>query len=294
MINFRHNSLGKIKSFKKDIAPIGFYFDIFPTDFCEIPILPLPLRIDKISNGEPTVIITPNFNQIHTLCKKLKLTFDPQKFYFIGIKNLINYAKLKIKEITLRDLTLKNVTQWWELSKDLIAWNPDLLDSFTLIILEFIKVFNYINENKSDQNQKDYTNVLLKYYTQMIDYFRNKIENNIFITYYKDEVKEAKLYFEKRNKFYPNIVNIQIYNKKNKKFKAMGFVPYLIYDDLLDCFFYNKNLLEQHQKKAINLKVYEDNLIIKKGSTLSSSKNYLRTTRINKLDINILIDSINL
>ena len=134
MINFRHNSLGKIKSFKKDIAPIGFYFDIFPTDFCEIPILPLPLRIDKISNGEPTVIITPNFNQIHTLCKKLKLTFDPQKFYFIGIKNLINYAKLKIKEITLRDLTLKNVTQWWELSKDLIAWNPDLLDSFTLII----------------------------------------------------------------------------------------------------------------------------------------------------------------
>ena len=293
MINFRHNSLGKVKSFKKDIAPIGFYFDIFPTDFCEIPILPLPLRIDKISNGEPTVIITPNINKIQALCKKLKLDFDLQRFYFIGIKNLINYAKLKIKEITLRDLEPKLIRQWWEKSKNLIAYNSDLSDAFTFIILEYLKIFNYFYESNFDENQQDYTNILLTYFSQMVEYFRDKIENNILLTCYKNKVKESKIYFEKRRNIFPNIVDLQIYDKANKKFKVMGFVPYLIYDDLLDCFFYNKTLLKKHQKKAINLKVYEDNLIIKKGSTLSSSKNYLRTTRINKLDINQLIDSIN-
>ncbi|MFW9951414.1 MAG: hypothetical protein ACFFKA_14965, partial [Candidatus Thorarchaeota archaeon] len=76
MINFKHKFSGKIKTFKEDIAPIGFYFDIFTTDFCEIPILPLPLRIDKISKGEATVIITPNFNKIKSLCTELKLDFD--------------------------------------------------------------------------------------------------------------------------------------------------------------------------------------------------------------------------
>ena len=46
----------------------------------------------------------------------------------------------------------------------------------------------------------------------------------------------------------------------------MGFVPYLIYDDLLDSFYYNKKLLINTTDKTINLKVYEDNDIINKTS----------------------------
>ena len=50
------------------------------------------------------------------------------------------------------------------------------------------------------------------------------------------------------------------------KTSELGFVPYLIYDDLLDSFYYNKKLLSNTLDDAINLKVYEDNEIINKTS----------------------------
>ncbi|KKL99533.1 hypothetical protein LCGC14_1813490, partial [marine sediment metagenome] len=43
------NAPVKLKSYKKDLAPIGFYFDIFATEIFKIPVMPVPMRIDKLT-----------------------------------------------------------------------------------------------------------------------------------------------------------------------------------------------------------------------------------------------------
>jgi hypothetical protein len=69
----------------------------------------------------------------------------------------------------------------------------------------------------------------------------------------------------------------------------MGFVPYLIYDDLLDSFYYNKKLLKNSTNNdTINLKVYEDNEIINKTSNIDdirtkSSKLELKNLNLNEI-----------
>ena len=90
-------TLTRLKTFKNDLAPVGFYFDIFSTTIFQIPILPIPMRIDKLSNGEPTLFITPNQEKLETVFKKLKLCINFNLFYSTGIKNLLNYVKLKKK-----------------------------------------------------------------------------------------------------------------------------------------------------------------------------------------------------
>ena len=75
MIQKPHNSktLPKIKSYKNDLAPICFYFDLFTTPDFQIPVMPLPMRVDKVSNGESTYLILPNFEILSELCDKLNL-----------------------------------------------------------------------------------------------------------------------------------------------------------------------------------------------------------------------------
>jgi hypothetical protein len=65
----------------------------------------------------------------------------------------------------------------------------------------------------------------------------------------------------------------------------MGFVPYLIYDDLLDSFYYNKKLLKNTTDDSINLKVYEDNKIINKTSTLDDIRT--KSSKIELKEINL-------
>jgi hypothetical protein len=292
MINLKRNASSKIKSFKNDLAPIIFYFDIFPIEPFQIPILPIPMRIDKLLNGEPTAIILPNINKISKLCRKFEIQFDLELFFLQGFLNLIKYGKNKKKELTSSELDVNIISAWWEQSKNIMVCIPDLTESFTFIILEFIRLYSYIKDNNLDPNQKAYLDALLEYCSNIIKYFRKKIESNKFKTFEKNKITLQKLYFERRKKVFPTIAKIQVYKRASSQYERLGFVPYLIYDDILDCFFYNKTQLEKKVKKAIDLKVYEDNLIINKGFSLWSSKKYVRTTRFDKLNLENLLETI--
>ncbi|MFX1413496.1 MAG: hypothetical protein ACFFA2_06605 [Promethearchaeota archaeon] len=281
----------KLKSFKDDIAPVGFYFDIFPTEYFKIPIFPLPMRVDKLSNGEPTLFINLEIHKLDALCEKLDLAIDFKLFYSIGIKNLIEYAKIKKKELTSRDLERKKVKNWWRESNSFSSNNLDLIESFTFINAEFIKMYSNIIQNNINSTQGDFRNTLIRYCESIVDYFRIKIEKNIFYINIDNELKEEKLYLERKNKFYPLIIKMPVHDKINDKVYEMGFVPYLIYEDLLDCFSYNLNLLKT-KDYTINLKVYKDNLIINKRSNISDIevfKQNIRTFKIQDIDLDKLL-----
>ena len=280
-------TLTKLKTFKNDLAPVGFYFDIFSTKIFQIPILPIPMRIDKLSNGEPTLLITPNLEKLEKVFKKLKLRINFNLFYFIGIKNFLNYANIKQKDLTLRSLDGDKIRKWWKASNNISAFNPDLSESFTFITSQFLKTFSYIDKNNLDprQDKDDYTNILIDYCDSIIKYFRNKIEKNIFFIENEDKIEMEKLYLEKKQKYYPLEIKIPVNDLIAKKTHEMGFVPYLIYDDLLDSFYYNKTLLINDTNDSINLKVYVDNEIINKTSNIEDIKT--KSSKIELKNLNL-------
>lgn len=280
-------TLTKLKTFKNDLAPVGFYFDIFSTKIFQIPIMPIPMRIDKLSNGEPTLLITPNLEKLEKVFKKLKLRINFNLFYFIGIKNFLNYANIKQKDLTLRSLNADKIRKWWKASNNISAFNPDLSESFTFITSQFLKTFSYIDKNNLDprQDKDDYTNILIDYCDSIIKYFRNKIEKNIFFIENEDKIEMEKLYLEKKQKYYPLEIKIPVNDLIAKKTHEMGFVPYLIYDDLLDSFYYNKTLLINDTNDSINLKVYVDNEIINKTSNIEDIKT--KSSKIELKNLNL-------
>ncbi len=287
-------TLTKLKTFKNDLAPMGFYFDIFSTKIFQIPILPIPMRIDKISNGEPTLLITPNREKLEKAFKKLKLRINFNLFYFIGIKNFLNYASIIQKDLTLRGLDGDKIIKWWKASNNISAFNPDLSESFTFITSQFLKTFSYIDKNNLDptQDKNEYKNILIDYCDSIIKYFRNKIEKNVFSIENEDIIEMEKLYLEKKQKYYPLEIKILVNDLTAKKIHEMRFVPYLIYDDLLDSFYYNKKLLENTTDDAINLKVYEDNDIIIKTSNIDDIRTNSFKIELENINLNEILHSL--
>ena len=68
--------------------------------------------------------------------------------------------------------------------------------------------------------------------------------------------------------------------EKREYQKKKLFIPYLIYDDLIDVFFYNLKMLKERVKIPINVQIYKNNNIIIKGYT---TKFYQHKKLIEKL-----------
>ena len=281
----------KLKTFKTDLAPIGFYFDILTTETFQIPILPIPMRIDKISNGEATLFIPLNQQKLQKAFKKYNLSINFQNFYKSGITNLINYTRIKQKEIILRPLENSKVRKWWEASNNICASIPDMVESFTYINTQFLKTFYKIDKNNIDieLNQESYSNLLIAYCDSIIKYFRRKIEKNVFLVEKEQKFELEELYLERRQKCYPKIINVVVNDLAKENSREMGFIPYLIYDDILDSFIYNRKVLENQINDSISLKVYEHNQIINKTSTIDNSSTDSSKFELKELELDEIL-----
>ena len=270
---------------------MGFFFDIFSTNTFQIPILLIPMRIDKISNGEPTLFITPNPKKLEKVFKRLNLTINFHLFYTEGLKNFLRYANLKQKELTLRGLNSNIVIKWWKATTNISAFNLDLSESFTFITSQFLKTYSFIDKNNLDptRDKDEYQNSLVEYCDSIIKYFRNKIEKNIFFIMNEDKIETEKLYLERKQKYYPLVIKLPVTDMVNNKTSEMGFIPYLIYDDLLDSFCYNKNLLINSVNHAINLKVYEDTQIINKTYSKDDVRTNSSTIELETINIRYIL-----
>lgn len=274
------NSPSKLKSFKRDLAPVGFYFDIFTTEIFKIPVMPVPMRIDKLTNGDLTLFILPDIGNLNKLLKKLDLTINFKKFFLLGISNFINFAKGKYKEIIHRNLQREMIIRWFENSRLIKTEIPSLTEAYTYLLLEFLNTFSTIEEKGLDPSLEEYTTELLRYCDKIISYTREKIENNVILIKEEGSTKTVQLYLEKKEKYYPQIIAIKI-DKKTK----MNFIPYLIYDDILDIFSYNKKLLHEGKQIPVDVKIWKCNGIINKYSTLDYINGVIRDFDLEKIDI---------
>ncbi len=268
------NAPVKLKSYKKDLAPIGFYFDIFATEIFKIPVMPVPMRIDKLTNGDLTLFIFPDVKNLNKLLKKLNLAFNTKTFFLHGISNLINFAKSEYKKITKRNLKHEIIIKWFENSKVIITEIPSFTELYTYLLLEFLKTFSNIEEKGLNASPEEYTTELILYCDRIIKYAKEKIENNLVLIKVDGSLKTEQLYLEKKGKYYPQIISIPISNLNIKKKAKMSFIPYLIYDDILDIFSYNKKLLHESKQLPLDMTIWKNKGIINKRSKLD--KNYFQ------------------
>ena len=258
------------KDHKKDIAPIGFFFDLIPTELFKVPILPIPMRIDKVVKGEITYFIKFNTVKLYSLFKELNLFIDFKLFFIIGIRNLLDYAKKNSNDITPHSFRKDLVRKWLYNSISVEIDIPDLTEDLTYLLSEFLKTYSFIND--LDVKDERYIKKLITYCDRIIAYFQERLESNSIRIKSNGECKEEKIYFIKKSKYYPRIIEINIEKFRGSEkniVKKMRFVPYLIYDDILETFSYNKKLLSSHQKKPYNFAFFNEKDIILKYTTIT-------------------------
>ncbi|GAH80822.1 unnamed protein product, partial [marine sediment metagenome] len=93
-----------------------------------------------------------------------------------------------------------------------------------------------VNKSIDHKNEKCHLE-LIKYCENVISYFKRRIEGNELQIIHKKSKLTVKLYKEKKNHYYPEIISIDVNNLKKNKIISMNFVPYIIYEDII-CFFY--------------------------------------------------------
>ena len=273
----------KLKTFKSDLAPIGFFFDLIPNDYFEIPIMPIPMRIDKLSNGQPNFFILPDLS-----IENNKLNIDLKRFLSIGLQNLVVYSKKKYNEMTHRDLKETKILKWFEGSTSLNAEIYSLTETFSYVISEFLKVAYKIITNDIQIEDNDYLSLILEYCTKMIKHSQDIIEDNIFFIKKDNSEENVKLYKEKKNTYHPEIIKIETFDFSINKHLKKYFVPYLIYDDLFECFSYNKQILIEHPERMLPMSLWIKNRIINKEPIIDNfDVKKLAPNTINLNDINI-------
>ena len=274
----------KLSTKKKEIALMGFYFDIFNDSLFRIPILPIPMRIDKVTNGEPTYIIPLDLNKLKEVSEALDLYINFKSFYYYGIQNLINYAKEKYKSITFRNLNKDSIIKWYDNSVSTKVKLSSLTDDFTFLIINFLETYSIIRKAGNLNNADSVSNELIKYYKKMLDYFRGVINHNSIQVTFNGELRDKNIYIIKKKKYLPQLINIDIWNEQYENYVKGKFIPYLIYDDLIDICFYNLELLNNQEKEPINLLKFEENNILIQGKNLDF---YYDTSQIEMQNVNL-------
>jgi hypothetical protein len=68
-------------------------------------------------------------------------------------------------------------------------------------------------------------------------------------------------------------------------------VPYLIYDDLLDCFAYNKKLLDGEDQAPIDIIIWKNKGIINKRSNIEKTNQdfYIKNFKLSKITLEHLL-----
>jgi len=284
------------KDYKKDIAPIGFFFDIIPTELFKVPILPIPMRIDKVVKGELTYFIRFNLDKLYSLFKELNLFIDFKSFFIIGIRNLLDYAKKNSNEIAQHSFRKDLFRKWLYNSISIEIDIPDLTEDLTYLLSEFLKTYSFINT--LDVNDEIYMKELINYCDRIIAYFQERLESNSIQIKSNGDFKEEKMYFIKKSKYYPRIIEINIEKTRGSEkidVKKMRFVPYLIYDDILETFFYNKKLLTSQKQEPYKFEFLQEKGIILKYTTITINElnNSIKdVSELKKIELESLIDEI--
>ncbi|MFX1242413.1 MAG: hypothetical protein ACFFA7_14285 [Promethearchaeota archaeon] len=315
--------VNKFKTYKYDAAPFFFYLEIFPPDLTGFdsdrdvailkkninnPIMPLPMRVDRVFNGELSVLIRPREPLIFPLMDDLKAIINPSKFLQYGIEQLINFTEIRAFDKFALSLTTQKAKKWWDSTKFLYAKLLDLENDFSAFLRLYVE-----NLLKAKLNQEDLISAANKYCKSVQAICEKKIEENSILietthleTHVRLYVKKIAKYREKFKKveqlqFHPDLINLDVYDLFEVGFAPnlemlklsldklkpdiLKYIPLLFYDDLLECMLLNVKKLEDGDNNLLDPSfLIDQNIIILQESKELESSNIQDYSWLNSFD----------
>ena len=300
---FKKTQLG-FKTYKSDAAPFFFYIEIYPFDTSLIknpnlfslvkiieknPIVPIPMRVDRVFNGENSVIIRPREAISFQISEDQLAIINPHHFLSYGIKNLIYFSEIRSSEQFFKSLSSKKVMSWWEATRFLYGNLYRLEEDFSAFLRAYLHtmVKSYIEGG-------DIVSAAIQYCQILEDISKKRMEQNRILMEIDGEKSNVKMYKNKDLTYYkklkkvrehqsrPELIDIEIINYSSNNWpkdptpkKGIGrtvkkYIPLLIYDDLQECMLLNLKYLEENEKTILN----PSSLIEAKIINIIDSSNY--------------------
>ncbi len=300
------NPVHKFKIFKSDAAPFFFYIEIFPPDLTAFksertqtllkkimtnPIMPLPMRVDRVFNGEKSILIRPKEPISFSIMDDLNATINPTAFLQYGTEKLLYFTEIRAFEKFVIPLKIEKVKKWWESTKFLYAKLSCIEEDFSAFLRAYISTVL-----KANLNNEDLINAATNYCKTIQEICEKRINENSILIETTRKDTNVKMYKQKVAKYrekmkivesveyHPELVDIDVYDLAEKGFKInidkqdillddikpreIKYIPLLFYDDLLECMLQNLKKLDDGEGGILDPTFMLDKNII----TLQKSK----------------------
>ena len=293
------NIKSKFETYKSDASPFFFYIDVIPLDLSQYEIInhinllkgvannsimPLPLRVDRVFNGESSIIIRPKKPISFTIDENLIAIVNPAPFIRNGIEKLLIFTEIRSSEEFTISLSHQNAIKWWEATKYLYGRLTDLEEDFAAFLRAYLHTVI-----KAKINEEDLESAAISYCELIRDICYKRIDTKKILVETKDKKKYVNLYKKKEahvyKKFkrsreellYPGVVDIEIFDTRKNGFKEieifqeefskldskiLTYIPLLFYDDLLECMLQNLEKLVEGEVEILNPSYLIDQEII--------------------------------
>lgn len=322
----------KYKIFKSDAAPFFFYLDVLPPDLSiyelkhhikllkniqSNPIMPLPLRVDRVFNGESSILIRPKPISF-SIEGGYTAIINPHKFIQYGVEKLINFTEIRASEEFAISLSRENAKKWWESTRYLHGRLRTLEEDFGAFLIAYLHTVL-----KAKVNNEDLVKAAIKYCELIRDICNKRINEKYILVESKGKEKIVDLYRMKegrdykkfnsnrRDLLYPTFVDIEVINLKKvgishfkeeeykpikKSSRVMKYIPLLIYDDLLECMLQNLEKLKNYEGNIIDpaflLKLNIILLIENKKELPTNFSNYTWFDEFNDINLDNILESV--
>ena len=278
------------KTYKSDAAPFFFYIDVIPLDLAHYnvphhvellkkiqfnPIMPLPLRVDRVYNGVLSTLVRPRNPISFSIGEKNTAVINPMPFIQYGVEKLINFTEIRASKQFAISLSPENVRKWWSATKFLYGKLKTLEEDFAAFLRAYL---HHIVVAKLEE--EDLISASIKYCELIRDICYQRIKEKYILVEVEDEEKLVNMYkmkegrvqkkrfkFSKEKLLYPSFIDVEVIDTRNieysqinkdqdedllKNSKVLKYIPLLFYDDLLECMLQNLKKLEESDVEILD------------------------------------------
>jgi len=319
----------KFKTYKSDASPFFFYIDVLPLDVSQYdiphhvemlkrvqsnPIMPLPLRVDRVFSGESTILIRPR-EPVSFLIDENLAVINPQPFIQSGIEKLLYFTEVRASREFASSLTLENAREWWKSTKNLYGKLRSLEEDFVAFLNAYLHIMV-----KARVNNEDLISASIKYCELIRDICYQRIQEKHILVEVQDKEKLVDMYkmkegrvqkkrfkFSKEKLLYPSFIDIEVINTRNieysqiykdqdevlkKNSKVLKYIPLLFYDDLLECMLQNLKTLENYEGKILDPSfLLESNVIKLLDKETSNLEQYTWLKEFDEINTDLIMNT---
>ena len=281
--------------------------------------MPLPMRVDRVFNGERSILIRPQEPISFTITDDKVAVINPIPFLQSGVQKLLYFTEVRSRENFSLSLTLERAIKWWNSTKFLYGNLFRLEEDFSAFIRAYLHTIV-----KAKINDEDLISAATNYCQMIADICDKRMKENSILMEVKGKQESVELYkikdvtyykkFKKisETQYHPELIDIEIFDLIEKGFskdedertilgnelkaKEIKYIPLLFYDDLLECMLQNLKRLEEGAEELLDPSfLFENNLIIiqnPKELDESRIQNYSWWDSFDNIDLKTILQSI--